>query len=240
MAEITLDAEIGRPLGSRSSRRLRRAGKVPGVLYGHGAAPLPVAVDARALRAALSGESGTNVLLSLRAGSQTYLTMARELQRHPVRGTLAHVDFQIVRRDEVVATEVPLVLVGDAPEVTRLDGVVDQQLFTLGVRAKPADIPTAVEVDVSNLTIGSAVRVGDLRLPPGVGTDVDADVTVVVALPPRVQVAAAEEAASAPSAEAEAEAGAHGAVATAAGEGAAAASDGAPQQEQAGAAGDGE
>lgn len=194
MPEIALTAEVGRPLGSPAARRLRRQGKIPGVVYGHGMDPLAVAVDARALRAALSGESGTNALLALSADDATYLTLARELQRHPVRGTIAHVDFQIVRRDEVIATDVPVTLVGEATEVHRGDGLVDQQLFTLTVHALPADIPTAVEVDVGDLVIGGSVRVADLRLPPGVSTDVDGEAAVVVGQPPRVQVAVVGEA----------------------------------------------
>src|SRR5579875_4031328 len=98
MPEIVLEAEVGRPLGSRASRRLRAEGKIPGILYGHGVDPVPVAVAGRDLRVALSGEAGTNALLALRANGKTYLSVARELQRHPVRGTVTHVDFQIVAR----------------------------------------------------------------------------------------------------------------------------------------------
>jgi large subunit ribosomal protein L25 len=186
MPEIVLHAEVGRPTGSRSSRRLRAEGKVPGVVYGHGANPLPVAVAGRELRVALTGDAGANALLSLRAGGKTYLTVARELQRHPVRGTVTHVDFQIVRRDEIIGADVALVLVGDATEVHHGDGLVDQQLFTLPVRAKPADIPTSVEVDISGLTIGSVIRIGDVSLPAGVTVDLDDEVPVVTGVPPRV------------------------------------------------------
>jgi large subunit ribosomal protein L25 len=186
MAEITLNAEVGRTTGSRSTRRLRADGKIPGVVYGHGTEPVSVAVEGRELRTALSGESGTNQLLSLVAGDETYLTLARELQRHPVKGTVIHVDFQIVRRDEVISAEVPITLVGEAIEVHHGDGLVDQQLFNLSVRALPMDIPTNIEVDVSALTIGAAVRVADLSLPAGVTTEVDDDVAIVIGQPPRV------------------------------------------------------
>jgi large subunit ribosomal protein L25 len=186
MPEITLEAEVGRPLGSRPSRRLRHEGKIPGVVYGHGSDPVPVAVAARDLRVALSGESGSNTLLSLKAGDQTFLTLAREMQRHPVRGTVTHVDFQIVRRDEIIAADVPVTVVGEALEVQHGDGLVDQQLFTLPVRARPADIPTVIEVDVTDLTIGGALRVADLALPAGVTTDLDDEVAVVIGQPPRV------------------------------------------------------
>jgi large subunit ribosomal protein L25 len=188
MAEVVLAAEVGRPLGTRAVRRLRREGKVPGVIYGHGTDPLPVAVAARDLRVALTGEAGLNQLLSLNTGSATYLTLAREMQRHPVAQTLTHVDFVIVRRDEVISADVPIVLVGEAIEVHHGDGLVEQQMFTLPINALPADIPSSLEADVSELTIGGQVRVSDLTLPSGVTTDLDADTTVAVGQPPRVVV----------------------------------------------------
>lgn len=186
MAEITLPVESGRPIGSRSSGRLRAAGKIPGVVYGHGIDPLPVAVEARALRAALTTEAGLNALLNLQVDGASHLTLARELQRHPVRHNVTHVDFQIVRRDEVMSVDVPIILVGDAAELHRGDGVVDQQVFSLTVQATPALIPNAIEIDVSGLRIGDAVRVGDLSLPEGVSSEVDADVAIVIGQPPQV------------------------------------------------------
>jgi large subunit ribosomal protein L25 len=189
MPEIVLDAEVGRPTGSSASRRLRSEGKIPGIVYGHGTEPVSVAVVGRDLRTALSGEAGTNALLSLRAGGKTYLTLARELQRDPVRGTVTHVDFLIVRRDEVIAADVQILLVGEAIEVHHGDGLVDQQLFTLPVRAKPADIPTSVEVDISTLAIGSVIRIRDLSLPRGVSVELDDESPVVTGVPPRVLAA---------------------------------------------------
>ncbi|MGH9045365.1 MAG: 50S ribosomal protein L25 [Acidimicrobiales bacterium] len=201
MPEIVLQAEVGRPTGSRAARRLRRAGRVPGTVYGHGADPLSVAVDARELRDALGGAAGTNALLSLKAGGKTLLTLARELQRDPVRGTLTHVDLVIVRRDEVITAEVPLNLVGEAVEVHHGDGMVEQQLFTLQVRALPADVPNVLELDISGLTIGSALRVSDLVLPHAVSTEIDLESIVVVGQPPRVEAAESTEAAGAPEAD---------------------------------------
>jgi large subunit ribosomal protein L25 len=188
MAEVVLAAQIGRPVGSRAVRRLRREGKVPGVIYGHGTEPLPVAVVARDLRVALNGEAGANQLLSLDTGSGTYLTLAREMQRHPVAQTVTHVDFVIVRRDEVISADVPVTLVGEATEVHHGDGLVEQQMFTLTIRALPTDIPAALEAEVSELTIGGQVRVSDLTLPAGVTTDVDPETAVVIGQPPRVVV----------------------------------------------------
>ncbi len=186
MAEITLPVESGRPVGSRSSGRLRAAGKIPGVVYGHGIDPLPVSVDQRALRAALTTDSGLNALLNLQVDGASHLTLARELQRHPVRHNVIHVDFQIVRRDEVMSVDVPINLVGDAVQVHRGDGVIDQQVFSLTVQATPALIPNSIDIDIRGLTIGDAVRVADLSLPTGVETEVDPEVAIVIAQPPQV------------------------------------------------------
>ena len=90
-----------------------------------------MSVGARDFQVALSGEAGLNTLLSLEVDGTNYLTLARDIQRHPVRNTVTHVDFLIVRRDEVITAEVPINLVGEAIEVQHGDGVVDQQLFTL-------------------------------------------------------------------------------------------------------------
>jgi large subunit ribosomal protein L25 len=214
MAEVVLAAEVGRPIGSRAVRRLRREGKVPGVIYGHGTDPLPIAVGARELRVALNGEAGANQLLSLDTGSSTYLTLAREMQRHPVAQTVTHVDFVIVRRDEVISADVPISLVGEATEVHHGDGLVEQQMFTLAINALPANIPSGLEADISELTIGGQVRVSDLVLPEGVTTDVDLDSAVVIGQPPRVVVLEEEVEAAEGEGEEGAEAPAEGAEAS--------------------------
>ena len=187
MEEVTLLADSSRALGSRPARRLRSLGQVPAVLYGHGIDPVPLAVDGRQLRTALTGESGLNALINLDVDGTKHLAMARHLQRHPVRGNVSHVDFVIVRRDEVVTAEIPVHLVGEATEVLNEDGIVDQPLFTLTIRAKPADIPGNIEVDVTNLRIGDTIRVADLRLPAGVETEQGPDEPVAVGQPPRVE-----------------------------------------------------
>src|SRR3954463_12678240 len=181
MPEITLAAESGRSAGSRPSSRLRAAGRIPGVIYGHGTDPVAVSVEGRALRTALTGDSGLNALLALEVDGTTHLTMAREIQRHPVRGTVVHVDFQIVRRDEVLSADVPIVLVGEAEQVNRNDGLVDQSLYALTIHATPDRIPNQIEVDVTGMAIGDTIRVADLPLPDGVTTDVDPEEAVVIA-----------------------------------------------------------
>lgn len=192
MAEVRLAAEPGRVAGTRVSRRLRNTGKVPAVVYGHGMDPVAVTVDGRELRAALSTGAGLNALLSLDLGGQPRLALAREVQRHPVRGTVEHVDFLVVERGESVTTEVAVHLVGEATAVTSGDGVVDQALFTMAVSAPADRIPAAIEVDVSDLQVGGSIRVGDVRLPAGVTTQLDPDEPVVVGAGSSLSAEAAE------------------------------------------------
>jgi len=194
MPEVVLAAESGRELGSSSTRRLRAQGKIPGVVYGHGADPIPVAVSGREFQIALSGEAGLNTLLSLEVGGKNFLTLARDIQRHPFKNVVTHIDFQIVRRDELISAEITINLVGEPIEVQHGDGIVDQQLFTLAIKAKPADIPPSVDLDISELTIGAALHVSDIAIPKGVELETDPEATVVAGQPPRVQATAEEEA----------------------------------------------
>jgi large subunit ribosomal protein L25 len=204
MPEVTLTAEAGRTTGSSSTRRLRSEGKIPGVVYGHGSDPIPVSVVAREFQVALSGEAGLNTLLSLEVGGNNFLTLARDIQHHPFKNVVTHVDFQIVRRDEVISAEIPINLIGEAIEVQHGDGIVDQQLFTLQIKAKPADIPPSVDLDISDLTIGASLHVSDITIPGGVELETDVEATVVAGQPPRVQTSDDAEAEAAAEAAGEA------------------------------------
>jgi large subunit ribosomal protein L25 len=181
MPDITLVAEIGRPTGSRPARRLRAEGKVPGVLYGHGMAPVALAIDRRELRHALTGDAGVNAVVQLQVDGTTHPTVVKDLQRHPVRRTVTHVDFIVVRMDEKITVDVPVVLEGEPKQVLSEDGVVEHPLTTLAVITTPRDIPPHITVDISEMAIGDVVRVGDLKLPRGVTSAVDLDTPVVLA-----------------------------------------------------------
>jgi large subunit ribosomal protein L25 len=136
-------------------------------------------VNAKEFRAAVSGDQGLNSLITLDADGTTYTVLARELQRHPVRGTVSHIDFQVVDPDQPVVAEVPLHLIGDAVEVRHADWEVDQQMFSIEVRSRPSLIPNFIEVDISELVVGAAIRVSDLKLPKGVEAAGDPTVSVV-------------------------------------------------------------
>ena len=196
MAEITLPAHSGRTTGSRPSNRLRGEGKVPATVYGLGGTAVSVSVDWRELRHALTTEAGMNALINLEIdGHASELTIVKEMQRHPIKRSVLHVDFLRVSRDVAIEVEVPIVLEGEAEQVLREGGLVEQALFHLTVSAKPGSIPNELTLDISGLTIGESLRVGDLTLPEGVETDVDAEEAVVIGQVPQVEALPEPEAA---------------------------------------------
>lgn len=180
MAELVLNAEVGRELGSSSTRRLRREDKIPGVVYGLGIDPVAVAVEYGELRQVLTTEAGLNALLTLKIEGESHLSIVKELQRHPARDLVMHVDFLRVDATQELSVEVPIVLQGEAKHVIEQDGMVDQTMFTLTVLATPTTIPNELTVDVSDLEINESIRVADITLPEGVRTEVDPEDAVAI------------------------------------------------------------
>ncbi len=182
MSEVTL---VAKPRdtkgGSRAAGRLRAEDMIPAVVYGRGSDPRSVTVARRELRQVLTGDAGMNALITLDVDGDSLLAIVRDVQRHPVRNNVTHVDFILVSRDEAVTVEVPIVLLGEATEVHKADGAVDQQLFTLTVQAKPGNIPNELTLDIAVLHVGDTLRVSDLELPSGATTEVDPEEPVVVA-----------------------------------------------------------
>jgi large subunit ribosomal protein L25 len=181
MAEITLHATPRAPEGTRSVRRLRATGKVPGVVYGLGGDPVNLTVDWRELRAALVTEQGLNAVIHLDVAGETVPTLVKDMQRHPVRRNVLHVDFIRVDLNKTVDVEVAISLEGEAELVSRENGVIDQQLTALLITAKPNDIPSGLSIDITNLEVGHSLHVRDIVLPAGVTTSVDPEETVVAA-----------------------------------------------------------
>ncbi|HZA80256.1 MAG TPA: 50S ribosomal protein L25/general stress protein Ctc [Actinomycetes bacterium] len=186
MSEYKLAAENRSEAGKGAARRLRASGRVPAVLYGHGAKPEHLSVDARQFGQALRTDAGVNVLIELEVGKTRHLALAKEIQRHPVRGQFLHVDFIQVRRGEKVQVQVPVHLVGEAPGV-REGGIADQDLYQLNVEAEVTAVPEAVEADVSGLGIGDVLRVADLKAPGGAVILDDAEAPVVSVVAPTVE-----------------------------------------------------
>ncbi len=204
MAELKLKASRREGAGKGVARKLRAAGRVPGVLYGHGREPLLLSLDSKELFHALHGSAGANVLVDLVVDGKQHLALPREVQRDHVRGQYLHVDFLEVRRDEKVEVTVPVRVVGESPGV-RAGGVLEHHLWDLHVQCLPGDVPEAIDADISSLQVGESLRVGDLVPPAGVTILTAADESVVGVVTPQARVV--EEEVAVP-AEGEAAAGA--------------------------------
>jgi large subunit ribosomal protein L25 len=189
--------------GKGAARKLRAAGEVPAVVYGSGREPESLAVNARELEKLLSRISAENTLVELGLGGRAIRTLIREIQRHPFKRHILHVDFLELVAGETVTVAVPLVLVGVPEGVRTGGGVMDQVLRDLSVVCDPGNIPNHIDVDVSEVSIGHSVHVRDLTIPEGVTVLTDADATIVVVAQSRATIEAA-----AADAEAAAEAGA--------------------------------
>jgi large subunit ribosomal protein L25 len=186
MSEYKLAAENRSDAGKGAARRLRASGRVPAVLYGHGTKPQHLSVDARQFGQALRTDAGVNVLIELAVGRTRHLALAKEIQRHPVRGNLIHVDFIQVRRGEKVHVQVPVHLIGQAPGV-REGGIADQDLYQVNVEAEVTAVPEAVDADISGLAIGDVLRVADLKAPNGAVLLDDPETPVVSVVAPTVE-----------------------------------------------------
>jgi large subunit ribosomal protein L25 len=197
MPDATLTAQKRTETGSSVARRLRREGRVPAVVYGLGGDTASVTVPAHELDLLLRSASGGNTLITLKSDDGDQLTLARQIHRHPVRGTLMHVDFIRVRADQTIEAEVSIQFIGEA-EGVREGGLLEQSLFSVTVEALPGDIPNSIEHDVTALVIGDSIHVSDLTVPKGVTVVTDPETTVAHVSQPRV----AEE--EAPAAEGEA------------------------------------
>jgi len=191
MSEYKLAAAPRHQTGKGAARRTRAGGRVPAVLYGHGMEPLHLSVDSREFTFALRTDAGANVLLDLDVDGQSHLALAKEIQRHPVRGTFLHIDFLAVRRGERLRVSVPVHLVGEAPGV-REGGILGHDMHQINVEAEVTDVPEAIEADISGLGIGDFVRVSDLSAPAGVTILDDPDATVASVSAPTVEAEPAE------------------------------------------------
>lgn len=179
--DVTLTATTGRTIGSGPSKRLRAEGKVPGTLYGLGKDPVTLTVEHRDLRQALTTDAALNAIITLSVGDADELCIVKELQRHPVRNDVIHVDFVRVDPDAEILVEVPIVLEGEAKQVLDEQGVVDQVAYTLSVFAKPNAIPNEVTLDVSAMEVGDTLTVADITLPAGARTEIDPEEAIVTA-----------------------------------------------------------
>ena len=185
MARMVIEAEPRTGDGKNVARRLRAAGRLPGVLYGANKQTIPVALDPKQLRAALESGTGHNTILTVNLkDGESASAMVVDWQYEPLKGTLLHVDLKRIALDQVLRVAVPVLAVGEAPGVKTQGGILEYVLREVDVECLPADIPDRLEADVSQLLIGAPLRAKDLKVPQGVRitTDPEQSVLHVVAL----------------------------------------------------------
>jgi large subunit ribosomal protein L25 len=183
--EVKIKAESRTEFGKGAARRIRRAGMVPAVLYGHGSAPVHIALPGHELMLALKT---SNALFDLDLGDRSELAIPKQVQRDPIKGFLEHVDFLIVKRGEKVVVSVPIQTVGDAAPGT----LVSVEHTSLSVEAEATRIPSHIDVSIEDAEVGTQIHARDISLPAGVTLQDDPDVLVVniTAAPTAAQVEA--------------------------------------------------
>ena len=193
MSQVNLRATAGRSSGSRESRRIRRQGLVPAIVYGKDLDPIPVSVDAHDLHLALHTESGSNAIISLEVdGGQTLTTMARVIERHPFRNEYRHVDFVTVDLTQTVVAEVPIHFEG-TPVGVKEGGVFSPSRTHVNVEVLPTEIPGSIELDVSEVEVGGALRVEDLPELEGVVYVEDPETVIMSVTTPAAEIEEPEE-----------------------------------------------
>ena len=197
VSNATLGAKPRDGRGKNDARKLRAQGLVPAVLYGHGEETRALTVNAHELKRLFSRIHVENTIIDLKVDGQEVKALVREVQSHPSRGDILHVDFYQIHSGEKVTVEVPIVLTNTAAGV-RAGGILQQQMDAIEIRCLPDAIPDEIAADVSQLEIGDSLHVRDLTVPPAVEVLVDGERTVCSVLPPTVG-AAEGAAAEAPS-----------------------------------------
>jgi large subunit ribosomal protein L25 len=202
--QVKLKANKRTVAGRNAIKKIKRQGMVPGIIYGSRLQPVTLQVDSRELTNVLAHASSEHVLVELEIvdGNQSTsrLALIQEIQHHPLKRQLLHVDFQAVSATEKITSEVPIEAVGEALGVRTFGGLLEYSLRTLEVECFPQDLPDVVRLDVTNLNIGESLHVRDIPLPLGVEPITDGDLTVVSVVASRVgeEIAEAVEAPETP------------------------------------------
>ncbi|HWJ15258.1 MAG TPA: 50S ribosomal protein L25/general stress protein Ctc [Gemmatimonadaceae bacterium] len=207
MATASLNASIRNDRGTGVARKLRQSGNVPAIIYGHGREPQSLAINTREVERLLGTISAGSTVIELNMDGTTARTLIREIQRHPFKRSILHIDFQELVAGEKVTVSVPLRFTGTADGVRNSGGILEETMHQVHVRVDPSLIPDHIDVDVTPLTIGHSFHISDLKLPEGVTILDDAGATVCVCAAPQaaVEEVAAPGAEGAPEAAAEPE-----------------------------------
>jgi large subunit ribosomal protein L25 len=188
MATVSLNADSRDAKGKGAARALRSRGQIPAVIYGHGREPQALALNARDLDKMLSHIQAESTVIEVTVGGSTAKTLIREIQRHPIKRQILHVDFQALVAGEKVTVSIPIVLQG-VPEGVRLEGgVLDQTLREIEIEVDPSNIPDHIEYAITNMVIGDSVHVSDLKVPEGVEFLDDPETSVAVLAAPRAVI----------------------------------------------------
>ena len=187
MPEVRIQAELRTEFGKGAARRTRRAGRVPAIIYGHGAETRHLSLPEHELMLALKTQ---NALLRLEGLGTPELALPKAVQRDPLRGIIEHVDLIGVRRGEKVTVEIAVRVTGEVFS----GGLLDQQLVTVSIEAEATHIPTGIDVDVEGMEVGTAVHAKDLVLPEGASLQTDPEALVLHVVEPAAEVAAEEAA----------------------------------------------
>ena len=158
----TLEAQPRTAGNKNDARRVRRDGKIPAVVYGAGKDSLSISVDPRVVTRILNSETGHNTIFDLAMGGENTKAMIVDWQYEPIKGTLLHIDLKRIALDKVLKVNVPIFLVGESAGVKQEGGIMEQMLREVEIECLPADIPSHIDADVSQLTFGKVLRVSDL------------------------------------------------------------------------------
>jgi large subunit ribosomal protein L25 len=175
VSEVRLPAEVRSEFGKGGARRTRRAGKIPAVIYGHGADPRHVSLPAREFTNAIR-HGGTNVLLTLELEGEEQLAIPKAIQRHAIKGTYDHVDLLAVRLGEKVHIDVPLSVVGDLVP----GALLAQEHTSVSVEAEATHLPTEIEISIADKPIGTQITAADLTLPRGTSLTGDPEQVLLI------------------------------------------------------------
>jgi large subunit ribosomal protein L25 len=185
--QVKLSARPRSLAGRNAVKQVRAGGAIPAVIYGAHEKPANLEVDRKAIETVLSHAASEHILVELDiAGSGSKLSLIQEVQHHPVRGHILHIDFHAVSMTETITSEIPLEPTGEPVGVKTHGGLLQQQLRALEIECLPQNLPEFITVDVSALNIGDSIHVKDITLPEGVTALADADVTVFLVSEPTV------------------------------------------------------
>jgi large subunit ribosomal protein L25 len=198
MSTASLSASVRTETGKGAARKIRQAGHIPAVIYGHGREAQSLMINARETDKLLKSIAISSTVIELSIDGKSARTLIREVQRHPFKRTITHIDFQELVAGETVSVHCPIVYVG-VPEGVRLEGgLLDQIMHQLHIEVDPSSIPNHIDVDVSALKIGNTLHVSDLKLPAGIKVLDEAGTTVCIVQVPKVAVETVADGAAEP------------------------------------------